>query len=476
MGRHSSGKNNYALSKGAIAFLALIAILGLLAAYIFSNRSNTNEELNAGGTEEESCVAGDLALPVAASSEEVGRMLIDVYSETAPVVRDYCVRPVYVDSLAEAAVYIAPNTSISHTELEEAGRAAATNEPLTVASVPAGVAGSTEVKPDTVDVATVDFPIGDQPEASALVAAKLAPSESEAVAALTEHRIASTSKAELNSTRLIATAEFATPEGFKFSRVEGADIVYSAIPLTTSDNVTEDQARAGQAFADTTGKLFTGDGATKLPVIAESVWAAALPEGGRLKTGSVDNSTESTNMATAASTDTLFVLDTSAGMTNYASAAEDGIAQAAKKLSAAGHRVGLWNYSSPLSPGVANGYRTNVALGDNGEEVASAVTRFLNDGSPQTHEVVLAALAYAQTTASAENPVRIVLVTSGTSDASTPIAESIKQAEEANVELSVVHVGGGEEDKDLASAAQSATTAADAKALPQAIVGAAAVR
>ena len=132
--------------------------------------------------------------------------------------------------------------------------------------------------------------------------------------------------------------------------------------------------------------------------------------------------------------------------------------------------------TSPLSPGVANGYRTNVALGDNGEEVASAVTRFLNDGSPQTHEVVLAALAYAQTTASAENPVRIVLVTSGTSDASTPIAESIKQAGEANVELSVVHVGGGEEDKDLASAAQSATTAADAKALPQAIFGAAAVR
>lgn len=164
-------------------------------------------------------------------------------------------------------------------------------------------------------------------------------------------------------------------------------------------------------------------------------------------------------------------------MVSYASAAEDGIAQAAEKLADKGHRVGLWNYSSPLTPGVTNGYRQNLAMVvNNGYEIGTVVSRFLNGGSPQTHEVVLAALAYAQEVASTDNPVRIVLITSGTTDASTPITDAIKQAETSNVELSVVHVGGGEQDEELASGAQSATVAADAEALPKAIVDAAAVR
>lgn len=471
MGRHSSGKNNYRLSKGLVALLVIIA---LVVAFIFFNRSRSDEKVNAGSEEQQSCVAGDLALPITASSPEVGRMLIDAYSETNPIVRDHCVRPVYVDQFADAAVYVAPNTSISHSELEAAGRAAATNEPVTVASIPAGLAGSTEVNPETVDLATVDFPTGDQPEASALVAAKLAPSENDAVAALTNQHIESTKQAQLNSTRLIATAENAVPEGFSFTPVDGADIVYSAIPLTTSDNVTEDQARAGQAFADTTGKLFEGDGAAKLPVIAESVWAAALPEGGRVKTDAESSEAPNTNAADA--TDTLFVLDTSTGMTEYATAAEEGISEAAQTLAAEGHRVGLWNYSSPLSPGVTKGYRANVALVNDGAQIAATVTRFLNDGSPQTREAVLAAVDYAQTQASADNPVRIVLITSGTADSATSIADVVKQVSESNVELTVVHVGDSEQDQEVASAAKSTSTAANAGEVTSAIKRAAGAR
>ena len=464
MGRHSSGKNNYRLSKGLVALLVIIA---LVVAFIFFNRSRSDEKVNAGSEEQQSCVAGDLALPITASSPEVGRMLIDAYSETNPIVRDHCVRPVYVDQFADAAVYVAPNTSISHSELEAAGRAAATNEPVTVASIPAGLAGSTEVNPETVDLATVDFPTGDQPEASALVAAKLAPSENDAVAALTNQHIESTKQAQLNSTRLVATAENAVPEGFTFSAVDGADIVYSAIPLTTSDNVTEDQARAGQAFADTTGKLFEGDGAAKLPVIAESVWAAALPEGGRVNPDAEFSEAPNTNAADT--TDTLFVLDTSTGMAEYATAVEEGISEAAQTLAADGHRVGLWNYSSPLSPGVTKGYRANVALTNDAAQIAGTVTRFLNDGTPQTREAVLAAVDYAQSQASAENPVRIVLITSGTADSATSITDAVKQASESNVELTVVHVGGSEQDQELASAAKSTATAANAGEVTSAI-------
>lgn len=471
MGRHSSGKNNYRLSKGLVALLVIIA---LVVAFIFFNRSRSDEKVNAGSEEQQSCVAGELALPITASSPEVGRMLIDAYSETNPIVRDHCVRPVYVDQFADAAVYVAPNTSISHSELKAAGRAAATNEPVTVASIPAGLAGSTEVNPETVDLATVDFPTGDQPEASALVAAKLAPSENDAVAALSNQRIESTKQAQLNSTRLVATAENAVPEGFTFSAVDGADIVYSAIPLTTSDNVTEDQARAGQAFADTTGKLFEGDGAAKLPVIAESVWAAALPEGGRVNPDAEFSEAPNTNAADT--TDTLFVLDTSTGMAEYATAVEEGISEAAQTLAADGHRVGLWNYSSPLSPGVTKGYRANVALVNDGAQIAATVTRFLNDGSPQTREAVLAAVDYAQTQASADNPVRIVLITSGTADSATSIADVVKQASESNVELTVVHVGGSEQDLEVASAAKSTSTAANAGEVTSAIKRAAGAR
>ena len=41
-------------------------------------------------------------------------------------------------------------------------------------------------------------------------------------------------------------------------------------------------------------------------------------------------------------------------------AAADAIAASAPDISAAGHSVALWNYSSPLNPGVQQGFRRNI--------------------------------------------------------------------------------------------------------------------
>ena len=125
---------------------------------------------------------------------------------------------------------------------------------------------------------------------------------------------------------------------------------------------------------------------------------------------------------------------------------------------------------------MTKGYRANVALVNDGAQIAATVTRFLNDGSPQTREAVLAAVDYAQTQASADNPVRIVLITSGTADSATSIADVVKQVSESNVELTVVHVGDSEQDQEVASAAKSTSTAANAGEVTSAIKRAAGAR
>lgn len=125
---------------------------------------------------------------------------------------------------------------------------------------------------------------------------------------------------------------------------------------------------------------------------------------------------------------------------------------------------------------MTKGYRANVALVNDGAQIAATVTRFLNDGSPQTREAVLAAVDYAQTQASADNPVRIVLITSGTADSATSIADVVKQASESSVELTVVHVGDSEQDQEVASAAKATPTAANAGEVASAIKRAAAAR
>ena len=142
MGRHSTGKNNYSLSKEVIAVLAVIALLiAAVIAWLVLRGGSGSGETGTSAAGEQECVAGDLALPVAAANKTVGEQLVEDYAASHPVVRDYCVTPEYVEKLEDAAVYVDPLSPITTNEITSAGRSAAKNEPAVVFASAVGVSG-----------------------------------------------------------------------------------------------------------------------------------------------------------------------------------------------------------------------------------------------------------------------------------------------------------------------------------------------
>lgn len=480
MGRHSTGKNNLSLSEGLIALIAAVALVLVAGAAWFLRGSGADGGSDSASGDTPQCVSGDLQLPVAAANENVGQELIHAYANSHPVVRDYCVKPEYTDALQDAAVYIAPVSPISEGELSRAGRSATMNEPPVVYSTPVGLAdAATEATGERPSLDRVLFPTSQQPEASAIAARALADSDEAAVGALTAQRIRTAAEAASQQDGVIATAEDSVPDGFAFTELDDATLAYSAIPLNTTDKVGEEQSRAAQAFAEYTGKMFTDAHGESAPQdgLSESLWAAAAPENGARITdagGQNDENAGSNRPAQGGPDDTLFLLDTSATMAEYNDSAAEAIGAAASDLTGDGHSVALWNYSSPLTPGVNKGYRANVPFTDNANELAGTAQRFINDGRPLTREAVSAAVEYAASESTTEKPVRILLITSGTADGGDESAkQALEAANDSGVSLAVVHVGGAERDHVLADAAEFTDHASAADGLTPAVRAAA---
>lgn len=477
MGRHSTGKNNYSLSKGLIALIvAVIVLLAAIAAWLFLRDNTTGRGTDTAADEQPGCVAGDLPLPIAAANKAVGDTLIEDYAASNPVVRDYCVKPEIVDTIDEAAVYVAPRSPITDNELAAAQRSAATSEPPAVHATTVGVAAPDgDGDTDSPALDTLLFPIDEQPEAAAMVASHLADSDGEAVEALTDQRVGATSDVTAEKKKRVATAEDATPEGFSFTPIDGAELVYSAIPLNTTANVSEEQSRAAQAFADYAGKMFQDShgGVQEQATVSEEVWAAAAPKGGTRITAqqsATDVDSGQNAEVTGEPANTLFLLDTSEAMSEYNDIAAEAIDDAIGELTSAGHSVALWNYSSPLSPGVNKGHRANVAFTTDQDALTGTASRFINDGTPLTREAISAAVDYAESEATPDQPVRIVLITSGTADSGdTNPEQTLEEAASRGVSLSIVNVGDGEPDSLLGSAAEFTTAATTADQLAPAI-------
>ena len=482
MAKHASGKNNYRLSGELIALLVVLALIAAAVIWWLSSRGDDTND--AAGAQTEDCVAGELALPVAASDKGAGQSLVDAYGESAPVVRDYCVKPQLVDSVADAAVFVAPNTAVTHQSLESAGRTPAVSDPQPAYSEAVGVAGKDEVKLEDLTVDKVRFSVSEESAASALVASKVAGNDNDAVQALTDQRIGSADELNADAGEFLATAEDAVPEGLKFTPV-GADAVYSAFPLNQNDKVDENQARAGQDFARFASERFDGSEKDQ-PAVSDLVWAAALPAGGEAITadakenGGAQNAADAdkptdeaganaaANAAALQPENTLFLLDTSDAMSPYIQPAKDAIANTALELGAQGKQVGLWNYSSPLNPGVVVGYRQNITVSPDADSVAVAVRRFLTGGVPQTRQAVEAAAgAYG----AGEAKTRVVLVTTGTADAGDDKAfeDAVRGAAGDKVEITVVRVGEGEADQAVEALSAKAVDAAQADAIDGAV-------
>ena len=477
MAKHASGKNNYRLSGELIA---LLVVLALIAAAVIWWLSTRGDDADSAAAQPEDCVAGELVLPVAASDKGAGQSLVDAYGASSPVVRDYCVKPQLVDSVADAAVFVAPNTAVTHQSLDSAGRTPAVSDAQPAYSETVGVAGKDEVKLEDLTADKLRFAVSEESAASALVASQVVGNDNDAVQALTDQRIASASELNADAGEYLATAEDAVPEGLKFTPV-GADAVYTAFPLNQNDKVDENQARAGQDFARFASEHFDGS-AKDQPAVSDLVWAAALPAGGEAITADEkeDSDTQNaadpdkaadeagSNAAALQPENTLFLLDTSDAMSPYIQPAKDAIANAALELGAQGKQVGLWNYSSPLNPGVVVGYRQNITVSPDADSVAVAVRRFLTGGVPQTRQAVEAA-AGAYGTGDAKT--RIVLVTTGTADAGDDNAfeNAVRGAAGDKVEITVVRVGEGEADQAVEALSAKAVDAAQADAIEGAV-------
>ena len=477
MAKHASGKNNYRLSGELIA---LLVVLALIAAAVIWWLSTRGDDADSAEAQPEDCVAGELVLPVAASDKGAGQSLVDAYGASSPVVRDYCVKPQLVDSVADAAVFVAPNTAVTHQSLDSAGRTPAVSDAQPAYSETVGVAGNDEVKLEDLTADKLRFAVSEESAASALVASQVVGNDNDAVQALTDQRIASASELDADAGEYLATAEDAVPEGLKFTPV-GADAVYTAFPLNQNDKVDENQARAGQDFARFASEHFDGS-AKDQPAVSDLVWAAALPAGGEAITADEkeDSDTQNaadpdkaadeagSNPAALQPENTLFLLDTSDAMSPYIQPAKDAIANAALELGAQGKQVGLWNYSSPLNPGVVVGYRQNITVSPDADSVAVAVRRFLTGGVPQTRQAVEAA-AGAYGTGDAKT--RIVLVTTGTADAEDDNAfeDAVRGAAGDKVEITVVRVGEGEADQAVEALSAKAVDAAQADAIEGAV-------
>lgn len=155
--------------------------------------------------------------------------------------------------------------------------------------------------------------------------------------------------------------------------------------------------------------------------------------------------------------DTLILLDTSNGMADRFEPVTGALADTARALSGTGQSVALWNYSSPLNPGVTVGFRDNLGFGD-GEAAANTITNFGTGGVPQSRSAVVAAVdTAADRAADTGSTARVLLVTTGTEgdmdDAG--FTQAFEQAAGGNVELSVVHVGPGEPDAAIKGLADS---------------------
>lgn len=471
MGRHSNGQKNNRLSVGLIA--AIIAVLIIIALVVGWFRLLKNSEES---TEQAHCQAGTLTVPVVAETglEDLTQGLIDTYNSAKPIVRDHCVTATLSFDLTTAAAYVSSRSDGSvHTTLEADKRSAATLEWPAVASLPVGVAAPTGT---TVDVAalnptnTIAYTPGTHALVAALVAAKVSNLNTEEMTtALSNAEGVTVGNAVAADAELITVTENQTPANYTFHRMDDLVLPVRAVALNATEGVNEELVRAGADFAT----------AMTDPAVATTVANIAAAE---VLHGIVDAPAEPTAAALGGQVGTtLFLLDTSdviggpadenGTWFGYASTA---IAESALAIGGAGYNVGLWNYSSPLSPGVVNGYRSNLYLGTDptGQRTATAVRAFGYGGEPQTRSALYAAVSHAIDFAAVINqPVTVVLVSSGTVDEQDEheLSSLLSRMAAGNVTVKVVEMGTANPSDTALVAATGGTVVNNGAALSAAI-------
>lgn len=436
MGRHSSAKNNNSLSGGAI--IAVIAVIALVVAGLWWFLSDRGAQTDA--ADPASSGRDCTLVPVAADDEELARTLLAGWGDPDA---DNCIEAEYTDNLDEAAVFVGPDSPRIDDTLVEAGRNIEGGM-TPVASVPVGLSGPESVIVDEVEAADVDFGDERQPEAAVLVADALGVGADDLRAPGGE---------------FTATAESHSPDGETFTSVEGSQLVHFARVLATNGSVSEQQVDAAGQLTETASEMYDGPAAS--PEVPEELWAVATapqqPEEEAAGETAAEAEKPQDDPAPQLAENTLFLLDTSDAIGPFHDAAAAAVGDAAVAATGDGSLAALWNYSSPLNPGVTQGWRENLNFTASGEDIRRSAQLFGTGGQPQTRSAVEAALGHAAATDGAS---RVVVITTGTVDDQRPVPDLPE-----GVELSVIHVGDGAVDEDLAKAATYHAQVTNASAL-----------
>lgn len=460
MARHASGEKNYALAKELIiGIVAVLVLIAVLVAWMLTRNSAQNTE----AAQNKECIAGELLVPVAVSestSPDVARELMEAYSASHPQVKDHCVSLTTVQNINDAAAYIATGThgAVQH-DLKAHNVAAASDKWTVGASSRVGLAYTDNTSEPSGTWADqprdgVYFTPPTTNPASALVAAAMTNNDAEAGSELLKNQALPSIDTASQERKTVAVTEERTPDGMYFFAPDNSSVPTFIVPLATREGVTEEQARSGADFAKFTAKNKENE------ADGSQVWADAADIMYERYADVPENSRGSTQQPI---NHTLLLVDTSdamnaspSGHSLYAETAmlADPLVTSAVR---AGGTVALWNYSSPLNPGVTKGWRDNVDFTTDVQLINDTLKRFGTGGVAQTREAVVAALRRASDyAASVDAPVQVVLVTSGTNDpmSDEDFRSALDQFRTDQLQLDVVTVGGGAEDGVLVSFAQ----------------------
>ena len=465
MGRHSTGLS----PKKKVApqlILALIATVVVVAVFSTSfylwngARSRAADERAVSD-----CIQGQLKVPVEVSPDAPDSVddILNGFVKANPVVKDYCIE--LTRSTPGALLITTGNTSTINYDLDQRGMSPAQTEWTVVAAsrVGVGVRRGSEVPASWADV-PVDstayngsFSLG--PRLAAVLVRESTDTIDAALGAVADDSMPLMFPEEPSSdtSYILADEDDKLPDGFDFHQVADTVVPFYSVALNAGGGISEEQARVasaiqGYVLSQVPVQLSAGEKQSIVDLDSGTALSRALAlGGGQQQDGSSADASESsdTGASAPAHQDTLLLLDTSTAMAEFLPAQVEALKKRAAEVVSNGHKVALWNYSSPLNPGVTQGWRNNVAFTDDLSLIDATLDGFQTGGLSQTRPALINAM---QATAD-HGGGQVYLVTTGSvgfyDDDS--FSQMLDAFNDSAVTVAAQHVGPGAHDKVLDS-------------------------
>lgn len=465
MGRHSTGLS----PKKKVApqlILALIATVVVVAVFSTSfylwngARSRAADERAVSD-----CIQGQLKVPVEVSPDAPHSVddILNGFVKANPVVKDYCIE--LTRSTPGALLITTGNTSTINYDLDQRGMSPAQTEWAVVAAsrVGVGVRRGSEVPASWADVPVDSTAYNGSFSLGARLAAVLVRESTNtidaALGAVADGSMPLMFPEEPTSDTdyILASEDDTQPDGFDFHQVADTVVPFYSVALNAGGGISEEQARVasaiqGYVLSQVPVQLSAGEKQSIVDLDSGTALSRALAlGGGQQQDGSSADASESsdTGASAPAHQDTLLLLDTSTAMAEFLPAQVEALKKRAAEVVSNGHKVALWNYSSPLNPGVTQGWRNNVSFTDDLSLIDATLDGFQTGGLPQTRPALINAM---QATAD-HGGGQVYLVTTGSvgfyDDDS--FSQMLDAFNDSAVTVAAQHVGPGAHDKVLDS-------------------------